>query len=132
GRVKITDFGIAALTDLSRTKTGTILGSPLYMSPEQVAGNKVDGRSDLYSLGVTFYQLLRGELPFEAPSLTGLLFKITNEPHPDVTFLRPDIPPALKVIVDKALDKDPDKRYQTGMEMANALRAFVGTRKRAG
>ncbi|HEV2321547.1 MAG TPA: serine/threonine-protein kinase, partial [Gammaproteobacteria bacterium] len=132
GRVKITDFGIAALTDLSRTKTGTILGSPLYMSPEQVAGNKVDGRSDLYSLGVTFYQLVRGELPFEAPSLTGLLFKITNEPHPDVTFLRPDIPPALKVIVDKALDKDPDKRYQTGMEMANALRTFVGTRKRAG
>ncbi|HEV2333107.1 MAG TPA: serine/threonine-protein kinase [Gammaproteobacteria bacterium] len=132
GRVKITDFGIAALTDLSRTKTGTILGSPLYMSPEQVAGNKVDGRSDLYSLGVTFYQLVRGELPFEAPSLTGLLFKITNEPHPDVTFLRPDIPPALKVIVDKALDKDPDKRYQTGMEMANALRSFVGTRKHAG
>lgn len=131
GRIKITDFGIASLTDLSRTKTGTILGSPLYMSPEQVAGNKVDGRSDLYSLGVAFYQLLRGELPFEAPSLTGLLFKITNEPHPDVTFLRPDIPPALKVIVDKALDKDPDKRYQSGMDMANALRAFVGTRKRA-
>lgn len=131
GRVKITDFGIAALTDMSKTKTGTILGSPLYMSPEQVQGHKLDGRSDLYSLGVTVYQLLRGELPFEAPSLTGLMFKIANEPHPDVTFLRPDIPPTVKVVMDKALQKDPDARFQTGMEMANALRLALGVRKRA-
>jgi serine/threonine-protein kinase len=130
GRVKITDFGIAALTDMSKTKTGTILGSPLYMSPEQVQGHKLDGRSDLYSLGVTLYQLLRGELPFEAPSLTGLMFKIANEPHPDVTFLRPDIPPTVKVVMDKALQKDPDMRFQTGMEMANALRLALGVRKR--
>ena len=131
GRVKITDFGIAALTDMSKTKTGTILGSPLYMSPEQVSGNKLDGRSDLYSLGVTVYQLLRGELPFEAPSLTGLMFKIANEPHPDVTFLRPDIPPTVKVVIDKALQKSPDARFQTGMEFANALRLALGVRKRA-
>src|SRR5579859_6460194 len=131
GRVKITDFGIAALTDMSKTKTGTILGSPLYMSPEQVQGHKVDGRSDLYSLGVTLYQLLRGELPFEAPSLTGLMFKIANDPPPDVTFLRPDIPPTIKVVVDKALQKDPDARFQTGMEMANALRLALGVRKRS-
>ena len=132
GRVKITDFGIAGLTDLSRTKTGTILGSPLYMSPEQISGEKkLDGRSDLYSLGVTFYQLLRGELPFEAPSLTGLMFKIANEPHPDVTFLRPDIPPTIKVVVDRALQKDPEARFQNGMEMANALRLSIGARKRA-
>ncbi|HEX2667929.1 MAG TPA: serine/threonine-protein kinase [Gammaproteobacteria bacterium] len=130
GRVKITDFGIAALTDMSKTKTGTILGSPLYMSPEQVQGHKLDGRSDLYSLGVTIYQLLRGELPFEAPSLTGLMFKIANEPHPDVTFLRPDIPATVKVVVDKALQKDPDARFQTGMEFANALRLALGVRKR--
>ena len=131
GRVKITDFGIAALTDMSKTKTGTILGSPLYMSPEQVQGHKLDGRSDLYSLGVALYQLLRGELPFEAPSLTGLMFKIANEPHPDVTFLRPDIPPTVKVVMDKALQKDPDARFQTGMEMANALRLALGVRKRS-
>ncbi|HEY1992385.1 MAG TPA: serine/threonine-protein kinase, partial [Gammaproteobacteria bacterium] len=131
GRVKITDFGIAALTDMSKTKTGTILGSPLYMSPEQVSGRKLDGRSDLYSLGVTMYQLLRGELPFEAPSLTGLMFKIANDPHPDVTFLRPDIPPTVKVVVDKALQKDPDTRFQSGMEFANALRLALGVRKRA-
>jgi len=131
GRVKITDFGIAAITDLSRTKTGTILGSPLYMSPEQISGNKLDGRSDLYSLGVTLYQLLRGDLPFEAPSLTGLMFKISNEPHPDVTFLRPDIPPTVKVVVDRALQKDPNARFQNGVEMANALRLSVGARQRA-
>ena len=131
GRVKITDFGIAALTDMSKTKTGTILGSPLYMSPEQVQGHKLDGRSDLYSLGVTLYQLLRGELPFEAPSLTGLMFKIANEPHPDVTFLRPDIPATIKVVMDKALQKDPDARFQNGMEMANALRLALGVRKRS-
>ena len=130
GRVKITDFGIAALTDMSKTKTGTILGSPLYMSPEQVSGNKLDGRSDLYSLGVSVYQLLRGELPFEAPSLTGLMFKIANEPHPDVTFLRPDIPPTVKVVIDKALQKNPDARFQTGTEFANALRLALGVRKK--
>ena len=132
GRVKITDFGIAAITDLSRTKTGTILGSPLYMSPEQVSGNKLDGRSDLYSLGVTLYQLLRGELPFEAPSLTGLMFKIANEPHPDVTFLRPDIPATLKVVVDRTLQKDPEARFKNGIEMANALRLSMGANKRTG
>jgi CHASE2 domain-containing sensor protein len=131
GRVKITDFGIAALTDMSKTKTGTILGSPLYMSPEQVSGNKLDGRSDLYSLGATLYQLLRGELPFEAPSLTGLMFKIANEPHPDVTFLRPDIPPTVKVVIDKALQKNPDARFQSGTEFANALRLALGVRKKA-
>ena len=130
GRVKITDFGIAALTDMSKTKTGTILGSPLYMSPEQVSGQKIDGRSDLYSLGVSLYQMLRGELPFEAPSLTGLMFKIANEPHPDVTFLRPDIPPTVKVVIDRALQKDPGTRFQNGMEMANAMRLALGVRKK--
>jgi serine/threonine-protein kinase len=123
GRVKITDFGIASLTDVSKTRTGTILGSPSYMSPEQVAGRKVDGRSDLYSLGITFYQLLRGELPFESTSLTGLMFKIANETHPDVTFLRPDIPVAIKTVVDKSLQKNASERFQTGAEMVKALRA---------
>ena len=132
GRIKLTDFGVAALTDMSKTKTGTILGSPLYMSPEQVSGKKLDGRSDLFSLGVSFYQLLRGELPFEAPSLTGLMFKIANEPAPDVTFLRPEIPPTVKVVVDRALQKDPDQRFQTGAEMANSLRLCLGVRKRTG
>ena len=130
GRLKITDFGVAAVANANKTRTGTILGSPSYMSPEQVAGKKVDGRSDLYSLGVTFYQLMRGELPFEAPSLTGLMFKISNEQPPDVTFLRPDIPAVLREAVEKALQKNPDARYQTGMEMANSLRQGRGKLKR--
>lgn len=132
GQLKITDFGVASLVNAARTRTGTILGSPSYMSPEQVAGKKVDGRSDLYSLGVTLYQLLRGELPFEAPSLTGLMFKISNTPPPDVTFLRPDIAPRLKEVVERALQKNPDARFQTGMELANAIRLCRGKFKRIG
>ena len=130
GQLKITDFGVASLINAARTRTGTILGSPSYMSPEQVAGKKVDGRSDLYSLGVTLYQLLRGELPFEAPSLTGLMFKISNMPPPDVTFLRPDIATRLKEVVERALQKNPDARFQTGMELANAIRLCRGKVKR--
>ncbi|MDE2091226.1 MAG: protein kinase [Gammaproteobacteria bacterium] len=132
GQLKITDFGVASLLNAARTRAGTILGSPSYMSPEQVAGNKADGRSDLYSLGVTLYQLLRGELPFEAPSLTGLMFKVSNTPTPDVTFLRPDIPPRLKDVVERAMQKNPDARFQTGMELATALRMCRGNFKRTG
>ncbi|MGA9852492.1 MAG: protein kinase [Gammaproteobacteria bacterium] len=132
GRLKITDFGVAGVINANKTRTGTILGSPSYMSPEQVAGRKADGRSDLYSLGVTLYQLVRGELPFEAPSLTGLMFKISNTPPPDVTFLRPDIPPKLKEVVGRALQKNPDARYQTGAEMAAAIRKCGGKFKRTG
>ncbi len=131
GRLKITDFGVAGVLNANKTRTGTILGSPSYMSPEQVAGKQVDGRSDLYSLGITLYQLLRGELPFEAPSLTGLMFKVANTPPPDVTFLRPDIPTILKDVVERALQKPPSARFQTGAEMANALRLCRGKFKPA-
>ncbi len=131
GQLKITDFGVALLLNAARTRSGTILGSPSYMSPEQVAGKKADGRSDLYSLGVTLYQLLRGELPFEAPSLTGLMFKVSHTPPPDVTFLRPDITPCLKDVVERLLQKNPDARFQTGMELATALRLCRGNLKRS-
>lgn len=132
GRLKITDFGVAGVLNANKTRTGTILGSPSYMSPEQVAGRKADGRSDLYSLGVSLYQLLRGELPFEAPSLTGLMFKVSNTPTPDVTFLRPEISSALKDVVERAMQKDPEARFQTGAEMANALRQCRSKFKRTG
>lgn len=132
GRLKITDFGVAGVLNASKTRTGTILGSPSYMSPEQVGGGKVDGRSDLYSLGVTLYQLLRGELPFEAPTLTGLMFKVANSSPPDVSFLRPDISPVLKALVDRMLQKKPDARFQTGAELANAVRQCRGRARRAG
>ncbi len=119
--VKITDFGVACLTDVSKTKTGTILGSPSYMSPEQLAGKKVDGRSDLFSLGITFYQLLTGELPFIGESMASLMYKIANEKHPDIRMFRPDLPACTSTIMNKALHKDLEKRFQTGERMANAL-----------
>ncbi len=120
-QIKITDFGIARITDSVKTRTGSFMGSPSYMAPEQMSGSRVDGRADLYALGVSFYQLLTGKLPFEADSLGNLAFKITNEKHRPVRDLRPDLPGSATRIVNKALQKDPEKRYQTGQEMAVAL-----------
>jgi eukaryotic-like serine/threonine-protein kinase len=121
--VKVTDFGIARITDSSKTKTGMVLGTPSYMSPEQLQGKKVDGRSDLFSLGVTLYQLLTGALPFQADSMATLMFKIANEAHPAPSTLRPDLGAALDAVVDRALAKDLDKRYARGSEFAADLRA---------
>lgn len=121
--LKITDFGIARITDSSKTKTGMVLGTPSYMSPEQLAGKKVDGRSDLFSLGVMMYQMLTGTLPFTADSMATLMFKITNDEHPDITTARADLSPCVKAIIDKALAKDVEKRYQSGAEMVADLRA---------
>lgn len=118
----VTDFGVAHITDNTKTKTGTILGTPSFMAPEQLAGTSVDGRSDLFSLGVTFFQLLTGELPFVADSISSLMFKITNEEPRDVLKIRPDLPICVKAIITKSLQKDPEKRYQTGEELIKALR----------
>ncbi len=119
---KITDFGVACLTDASKTKTGTVLGSPYYMSPEQLAGNKVDGRADIYSLGVTFYQLLAGELPFTGDSMANLMYKIANEKHPDIRNYRPDIPACVSNIINRSLHKDIEKRFQSGEQMAASMK----------
>jgi serine/threonine-protein kinase len=123
--VKITDFGIARITDSSKTKTGTVLGTPSYMSPEQLAGKKVDGRSDLYSLGVMLYQMLSGALPFKAESMASLMFKITNEDAADPRTIRADIPETIANIINKALTKNVDERYQTGREFAADIREFL-------
>jgi CHASE2 domain-containing sensor protein/tRNA A-37 threonylcarbamoyl transferase component Bud32 len=125
--LKITDFGIARITDSSKTKTGTVLGTPSYMSPEQLAGKKVDGHSDLFSLGIMLYQMLSGSLPFKADSMASLMFKITNEEAADIRTIRAEIPEALATVVNKALIKDVDHRYQTGIEFANALKVFLKT-----
>jgi len=125
--VKITDFGIARITDSSKTKTGMVLGTPSYMSPEQLAGKKVDGRSDLFSLGVMLFQMLSGSLPFKAESMASLMFKITNDAAPDVRTMRAEIPEGLSRIIDRALVKNVDERYQTGAEMATDLKAFLDT-----
>jgi len=119
---KVTDFGIARITDSSKTKTGMVLGTPSYMSPEQLAGKKIDGRSDLFSLGVTLYQMLCGRLPFEGESMTQLMFAIASNPHPPIRQYNPELPPWVDAIIDKALAKDFNQRYQTGQEFAEAIR----------
>lgn len=122
GVVKVTDFGIARITDTSKTKTGIVLGTPSYMSPEQLSGKKVDGRSDLFSLGVMLYSLLTGELPFTADSMTALMYKIANEAHADIRQLNPELPECLAIIVNKMLEKKAENRYQTGAEIAEELK----------
>jgi hypothetical protein len=120
--VKVTDFGIARITDSSKTRTGLVLGTPSFMSPEQLAGRKVDGRSDLYSLGVTLFQLLTGELPLRGASMSELMQKIATEEAPDVRQLRPGLPAALALVVARVLQKRPEQRYQTGQQFAAELR----------
>jgi serine/threonine-protein kinase len=119
---KVTDFGIARITDSSKTKTGMVLGTPSYMSPEQLAGKKIDGRSDLFSLGVMLYQMLAGRLPFEGESMTQLMFAIANTPHPAIRDYNPALPEWVDAIIEMALAKDFEKRYQTGAEFAAAIR----------
>ena len=123
--LKLTDFGIARLTDSSKTKTGMVLGTPSYMSPEQLAGKKIEGRSDLFSLAVSLYQLLCGKLPFEGESMAQLMYKIANESPTDILSVNPNVPAGLVAFLDKALAKNPDERFQSGEEFAVALRAAV-------
>ena len=121
--VKVTDFGIARITDSSKTKTGLVLGTPSFMSPEQLAGKKVDGRSDLYSLGVMLYQMLAGVLPFRGDSMSELMFKIANEEAADIRIIRPELSENLANVVALSLSKRPETRYQTGDQFAADLRA---------
>lgn len=119
--VKVTDFGIARITDSSKTRTGVVLGTPSYMSPEQLSGKAIDGRSDLFSLGVTLYQMLTGQLPFQADSMVALMFRIANQRHQDIRTFKPELPQCLSDIVDRMLEKDVMKRYQRGVEIVAAL-----------
>ena len=120
--VKVTDFGIARITDSSKTKTGMVLGTPSYMSPEQLSGVKIEGHSDLFSLGVSLYQLVCGKLPFVGDSMAQLMFKIANEPHTDILSVKSDIPPCVVAIINKALAKKVEDRYESGGAMAEAIR----------
>lgn len=120
--LKITDFGVARLLDVSRTRTDIVLGTPSYMAPEQVEGKNVNGHTDLFALGVSLYQLLTGQLPFHGGSMTQLMFAIVNEPQDAVTVHRPELPASIDAVVARALAKDPRERYANGAEMAAALR----------
>jgi serine/threonine protein kinase len=123
-RVKITDFGIAHFEDpeiTMKTRMGDVLGTPQYMSPEQIQGQIVDGRADLFSVGVILYQLLTGERPFSGDTIPTLMYHITTM-QPKPLSLGPDVPRAMRYIVKKLLGKKPEDRYQNGKELAAALR----------
>lgn len=125
GDIKVTDFGIARLVGVSQTQTGAVLGTPNYMSPEQLVGAKVDGRSDLFSLGVVFYELLTGTKPFQARNIAELLrLHETHAPAPPST-LRAEVPASLDAIAMRALQRDLAQRYQEGGHMASDLRTAM-------
>lgn len=125
GSLKLMDFGIARVGDGSRTRTGLVLGTPSFMSPEQLAGLTVDGRSDLYSLGVLLYQLLCGTLPHQSESMARLMQQIATEPAADIRTHRPRLPEALALILALSLEKRPELRYASGEQMARDLEAIL-------
>ena len=122
GQAKIGDFGIAQLDLTHMTLPGRVLGTPAYMSPEQLEGEKVDGRSDLFSLGAILYYMLTGFSPFQGNSATTVCFKVANRDPLQATALAPELPPELDAIISRALAKDPSVRYQRGMEFAADIR----------
>ena len=125
GKVKVTDFGIAKAISTSETKSGIVLGTPNYMSPEQINGQQIDGRSDIFSLGVVFFELLTGEVPFHGKNITSLLYQITQVKHPEVRTINSKVPKVCAQIIDKSLEKNPENRFQNGTEMAKYLKATL-------
>jgi len=127
GRAKLTDFGVAFIPASNVTQTGSALGSPRYMAPEQVLGQPIDSRADLFSLGVVLYELLTKRTPFEWPGDTtvfALMQRIAGEPHPPLRQIDPQIPEGFDRIMDRALAKRPQERYQRAVEMAGDLRNY--------
>jgi serine/threonine-protein kinase len=136
--VKVLDFGISKVTgmaasgsDLGMTKTTTVMGSPLYMSPEQMASSKdVDPRTDIWALGAILYELLAGTVPFQADTITQLCVMILQQPAPNLRNLRPDTPDGLQHVIMRALEKDRNQRFTTVADFANALAPFAPRRAR--
>ena len=124
GHAKIADFGVAKLNLANHTLAGRVLGTPAYMSPEQLNGDAVDGRSDLFSLGVILYTVLTGYRPFQGNSALTVSYKVVNRDPIPATVLNTDLPPGLDYIIARAMAKDPAQRYQTGREMARDLLAL--------
>ncbi len=126
GRVKVTDFGIARVEASGLTQAGSMMGTPAYMSPEQLSGTTVDARSDLFSAAVVLYQLLTGEKPFTGARIATIIHKILEHTPPDPSKLAADVPEAFDAVLRKAMAKAPTDRYQTGAEFAEAIRAVAG------
>lgn len=122
-RIRVMDFGVARLADSHTTRTGVVLGSPSYMAPEQLDAGRITGQADLFSLGVSLFQLLTGQLPFRSDSIPGLMHAIATQPHPALRTIRPDLPADLGAVVDRALQKLPDDRFESAGQMAQALHA---------
>jgi len=125
--IKVTDFGIARAAGATGTNTSSILGSPLYMAPEQLSGIKVDGRADLFSLGVSMYQLLTGELPFQGDTLASLAYQVTNVKHQPIREHRAELPTLTTRLINKMLQKDPEKRFASGKDVAAAIIKVLST-----
>jgi hypothetical protein len=119
---KIMDFGLARGAEANLTQDGSLLGTPAYMAPEQIRGQKIDGRSDLFSLGVVLYELLTGHKPFSGDSISSVIYRIVNEDPREATSVRPDLEPDLSRLLQRALAKRPGDRFQSGAEFAAALR----------
>ena len=132
GTVKVVDFGIAHLADQTMTKSGLVLGTVSYMSPEQLNGHPVDARTDIFSLGIVFYVLLTGKLPFEGASTAETMMKILMEPPPRLDLVGEIRPAELQPILDKALGKKKEERYQNCGEMADTLASCIGHVQRRG
>ncbi len=126
GHIKVMDFGIAKAVSSSQTRTGIILGTPNFMSPEQINGMEIDGRSDIFSLGIVFFQLLTGQLPFGGKTLTELFYQITQAKHPSPRQINPKVIRPCEQLIDKALAKDPDQRFQRAGNFAKYLRILAG------
>ncbi len=122
GKVKIMDFGLARISGSDMTTTGTVMGTPHYMSPEQVRGQKADARSDVFALGCVFYELLSGRKPFDAESMHGVLFKVMQEEPAPLAEIAPELPAVVVQVVDKTLAKEPAERFQSAGELLAALR----------
>jgi len=121
--VKVTDFGIAHMDDAGQqhTQVGAVMGTPQYMSPEQTRGEKLDGRSDLFSAGIVLYQMVTGERPFKGETLVAVATRIANEAPPTLTSKRPDAPASLRRVIERCLAKQPAQRYQSGKDLSDAL-----------
>ncbi len=126
GRAKIMDFGIARLqiSDI-KTQTGVVLGTPRYMSPEQLAGRPLDHRSDIFSLGSVIYEMLTGQAPFTGADVSQLMHNIANAPHVAPSRVANGLPPMLDLVIARALEKDPGRRYQSAQELADDLESAL-------
>jgi tRNA A-37 threonylcarbamoyl transferase component Bud32 len=125
GSIKVTDFGIARATTSAKTRTGIIKGTPYYMSPEQTKGLKLSGRSDIFSLGIVFYQLLTGRLPFDGENMAAIMYQITSvNPTPPTEYM-PGINKPILTVLNKALVKDHDKRYAHARDMGKHVRMII-------